>query len=757
MEALLNQLISEISNKQNISVDQALLVFKKCLVSVAKHLGLKYSDIFKIAMTELFLMSCLRSSCDKLTLDNCKKSCHCVEYYDERGVFRCVSRKIPNAQQINEDPDKYVVDNLQKTSELRELVHLASYLYHNYDGGGLTDNAFDALEYHLKKREKSVARQREKIGAPPVEKIRTQLPYSMPSLSKLKPDMRELLTFIKDDDIVWSLKLDGVSGMIVYDNGKLTGIYTRGDGTIGGNVTYLEKLVKGIPHTVKYKSTFVVRGEFILSKENWTKYNTSFSTPRHFVSSRINSGYVVPGVEDIDFVAYKLLKKGNETIESQQAGFDILKDIGFNVVEHGTLSKVTVFELINLYKTKREGAVYNIDGLVLAKEGEYKSITEKTPPISPTDTVAFKMTLEEQTRKTKVTGIEWNISKHGRYIPVALYEPVYIDGVRLKRATAHNARYVRDSHLGKGTEIVIVRSGDVIPYIKDVKIDERIDMIEPPKTYKWHWEGKDIVLDDIENNRDVQIQRILYFYEILGVPRIGEKTAEKFWESGMKTPESVSASTVQNFKKIKGFGEKTANSVYNNIHKTLEKVPIDRYYLASAKFSKGFGRETIKEAFRAVPNLFEMSESEIKKALKYVKGFGVKRIAQLSENIPKFREYVFSFAKDDVMKSISYHKARRQEMLSKGLNKNVQNKIFVFTGFMGNVDYDLEDYVYDNGGKFSKVVNSDVEAVVVGNLIDVTKKMREAQTLGIPILSLNEFLEKYKIILEKYNEKKSKN
>ena len=112
------------------------------------------------------------------------------------------------------------------------------------------------------------------------------------------------------------------------------------------------------------------------------------------------------------------------------------------------------------------------------------------------------MTLEEQLRKTRAINVDWNITRYGRYFPVAIFESVYIDGVRIHRASAHNAAHVLDWRLGKGTEMVVTRSGDVIPTIKDVTVNEKIQPILPGDKYKWFWSdsGKDILLDDIENN-----------------------------------------------------------------------------------------------------------------------------------------------------------------------------------------------------------------------------------------------------------------
>jgi NAD-dependent DNA ligase len=129
-------------------------------------------------------------------------------------------------------------------------------------------------------------------------------------------------------------------------------------------------------------------------------------------------------------------------------------------------------------------------------------------------TVAFKMMLEEQIRETKVINIEWRISRRGIYVPVAIYNSVYIDGTRLHRASAFNANHIKKWSMGNGTNIKIIRSGDVIPFIKDenVIVDNTITPIYPFNKYNWKWNNINIVLEDIDNNPIVQIKRIFILF-----------------------------------------------------------------------------------------------------------------------------------------------------------------------------------------------------------------------------------------------------
>lgn len=733
--------IKDVAKKRGVDVAEATRLIDRCIKLVGNRLKIPYAEVYKVVYDPAYLEKCLKGKCSDYDLEKCKESCDCLVFEN-----KCYPKKFEDAERMNDDPDRYVIG--MSTDKLTDLVKLASYLYYNFDGGGITDNTFDALEYHLNKRLKAKGRRYEKIGAPPIDKIRTKLPYGMPSLEKAKPGSRLLYEFLsKPHPKVWSIKLDGVSGQIVYRNGSPSKLYTRGDGTIGGDVTYLKDFITLPTITESPYKNIVVRGEFILTKAIWKKYDGSYSNARSFVSAKINSGVVTQGLQDIQFVAYEIMSYGDDRkVDKPSNNFITLSTIGFNVVDHGILAQDLVYHVMTLYKEKRASAEYYIDGLVLGLD---------LP--APAYTIAFKMRLEEQIRRSKVLNIEWNISRYGRLIPVVIYESVYVDGVRLHRASGHNARRVQDWSLGKGSQIKVARSGDVIPTIIDVEVDENIEPIYPPtiKPYGgWHWSGADIILDDIDGNRGVQIKRLEYFFSTIGVPKLGEKTLEKLWDAGFKTVRSITRAGPSDFIKIKGIGKKSAESHYHNIHTTLKNTRVDRFIPASSTLELGIGRKLIKQIMRYHPTLLEEDEDAIKKALtkKAIPGIGKKRIDNVAKNIPKFRDFLFDLSESDIKKAIEKDKERQKLAKEGGYNPKIKGKSFVLTGFFGRVDYELEDYIYDNFGSFSNTVTSSISAVISANLMESSNKMIEAQKLGVPVLSIEEFVKGYNIPYSKVTE-----
>lgn len=766
-EALDEKYVNYIALNRGIKMKEATVLIDHCIKQLSAKSNIDYNIIYKVIFSEEGLeymnskfdiveKTKKVTNCNALSMKECIASNSCF-YLEPYG---CLSREFPDVELINENPDAYIKNNLGKIEDLKRFVAIAEYLYHNYDSA-LTDNAYQGLLWYLEKKEKIKNRALEKIGAPVIDRLRANLEYPLPSLDKVKPGESKLNNYLKHfnngKQCQWSLKLDGVSSMLTYKKGKLVNINTRGDGTVGGDVSYLKDYIK-FPHVSHEHDLLVVRGEFILSKEVWEKkYKGTFSNARAFVSGKINSGFIVSALNDIEFIAYEIMVMNNDKlVPSSSQALKMLTALGFHVVDAGVFPlQPTIFEIMELYKRKRANSPYDIDGLVL-------KIDEKRPPVpkigsgisyNPNYAVAFKMQLEEQKRKTKVLTIEWNISRFAKYIPVVIYEAVYINGSRFVRATGHNAKHIADWNMGTGTNIVIIRSGDIIPQVKDVVVDQHTIPIFPGDKYGWHWEGHNIVLDEIETNREVKIKRIIHFYETLGVPKLGPKTIEKFYDAGYETAESIAKASVNDLMKVKGVGKVSAEGFYNNIRSTMQTVSVDRYVESSSSFQSGIGRVLLKTLFKEFPYIMDYNEEQIRDAFKKKKiaGFGAGRINNVAVTIPKLRAYLDSFAKDDIKKALDNHIKKLEAYKKNGYNSKIDGKTFVLTQMPFDTDYELEDYIYDNNGTFVTTVTSSVEAVICGNMGSYSKKMERAYDLKVQVLFLEEFNDRYNVHLKRFD------
>lgn len=632
-----------------------------------------------------------------------------------------IFRKLPQEHiaLLNSDPDIYCYN--AATEVLEDSYDILSFLYSNSDGAGVTDHVFDTIEYYIRKRYKAMARKFDKVGAEPINKQSIALPFQMGSLEKIKPDYKEFFPYLSGSEKIFaSEKLDGVSALW-YKN-KL---YTRGNGVIGNDISELAPYIKGLIVAAE-----PIRGELVIKKAAFTKWSNLYTNPRNLVSGKINSKSLsekdIETLKDIEFLAYELINSSM----SPQDQYDHLQSFGFSTPDHFLLTTPTSFSVVNLYQTRRSNSEYPIDGLVLQYAKRNSSDTK----------IAFKMLLEEQIRSTTINNIEWRISKYGRYVPVALYDTVYIEGNRYHKALAFNADWVRSRSLGVGTKIRISRSGDVIPQIIHVDIDPTIRPILPSQKYAWKWQGKDIVLEDVENNKEVKIGRLVHFFETLGVPRLREATLTKFYESGMDNLSKIVNSSIADFAKIKGVGPKLSKTFYESIHSTFQTIRIDRLMIASGLF-KGLGNKLLRVLYRSLPKIAKgkITVEEVQK----VEGFGGKRAETVIESSLHFQELIKSLGRDEIMQGYDHDQLRRAKYRKDHFYPIFAGKNIIFTGFLGNIDLDIEDFIWDHDAQVGSKVTSDTLCVICYSLSSVSQKMKDASEKNIPVYTLDEFRAKY--------------
>ena len=437
-------------------------------------------------------------------------------------------------EQILKRLEEYPGKNLKKidTTKLVKILEAASDYYYN-NKQILSDETYDFLERELKTRDPENL-YFQKIGAPVRDDIvKAELPFWMGSLDKIYPDTRDYEIWFEKHSPPYFIteKLDGFSGLLEYDSEGDIKIYTRGDGKVGQDISFLKDYLK-IPKKIKNK---VIRGEFIMKKSVFSKkYAKKYPKARSVVGSIVNAKKPEPEIiNDIEFLAYEIVEEDGQKWSNQ---FKNLKKFGFSTPDIVIFKKITEKDLLEIYREWEKQSDYSIDGLVISEDREYERYTSGNPKYS----VAFKVNSEG--KKTTVIEVLWAVSKHGVLKPRVKFEPIILDGDVVNYATAFNAKFVEESDLGPGSIISIAKGGGVIPDI--VRIVKRTKAQFPDLKYHWNETHVDIILENLKNSDDYKKKRILHFFQTLKVPNINIGILGRLYEKKIDTPYKICTVTI---------------------------------------------------------------------------------------------------------------------------------------------------------------------------------------------------------------------
>lgn len=526
----------------------------------------------------------------------------------------------------------------------------------------------------------------------------------------------------KSDEYIIEDKLDGVSCLMVMTNGKIK-LYTRGDGEVGADISYLAQYFSTIPKNLGV--TLNVRGELIMKQNVFEKkYSKEYANPRNMVAGRIGGKTVRKGLDDIDFVVYEIV--GNGTMDKPSDQLDYLDSLGFTTVRRELIKDITIDTLMETLIRFKSTSQYEIDGIIVQPNLPYERNTYGNPEYA----FAFKMRLEGNLVEADVVGVDWNVSKWGRLKPRVEIKPVKLGGVTITWATGFNAKFIHDNSIGPGSVIEITRSGDVIPYIvKVVKKANEPDMPEIP--YKWNETGVDIYTEEFGDEMCVKL--IANFFAKLGIKHVGEKNVSKIYEAGYDTLLKIISASKEDFMEIPGFGSRLAERTHDNIHQGMRDLSLPTVLGASGVFGFGLGRKKITTLMDDIPNILEiykkMTKKELLNRVLRVEGFSDKTAQKIVENVEWADKFIAA------LKNFATFK----ETLTIG--DNMKDMKIVFTGFR---DKKLEEEVVARGGKITTSVSKNTTVLVVSSKAGKPSgKMKKALDLGVEVLDKQEFIDKY--------------
>jgi NAD-dependent DNA ligase len=608
--------------------------------------------------------------------------------------------------------------NSKNPDEIAEFLEKASIAYYNTSTPIITDDIYDILiEKLIKLAPKHPILS--KIGA--VEYgDKVDLPYWMGSLTKIRDASKSLDKWKKiyTGQSILSDKLDGNSGLFVCNNNKYY-LYTRGDGLQGQNISNLIQLIPSFPKNLK--SNIAVRGELIISKDNWNTLHSQhpeYSNPRNLVAGILHSKTPDPNiVKYVDFVAYELLNPKVKPSDS----IKIIRDNGFITVYSLVKNNdsITSESLSQLLIQRRQNSPYEIDGVVVYNDDIFRTIKGKNPKYA----FAFKSILTHEEAEVIVTNVEWNVSKDGYIKPTVLFNPVVISGVTIQKATGFNASFIENNIIGVGARIIIIRSGDVIPHIiRIITPASKPDFPDIP--YKWNDTHIDIVTST--ENLQQSLSVLEHFVKTLDIKFVATGVLKKFIDAGFNTIPKLMNITSDDIIKIDGFKKTSADKIAKSILTTRNNIDCIKLMTASNIFGRGLGVKKIQLIISKYPDILNRNLPTITDIMT-VNGIGKTTAEAFLQNIPDFYKLI-----DEI--HIPCHTESKKK--SDSSNKFKDMKI-VFSGFR---DKELEQLITSNGGEVTNSISKNTSILIVKDIAEKSTKIDKARQLNIRIITKEQFL-----------------
>lgn len=614
--------------------------------------------------------------------------------------------------------------------DILDLLKKAKLAYYDTDKPIMSDVEFDLLEQYA--IDNFDYKPEHHVGSEP-SRNKVELPVPMGSLHQVRADgscEKWIGTF--NTPIVVTPKLDGNSLLLHYTRGKLVAAYRRGDATEGQEITHLVTYLNNVLTTINDKRELFIRGEALVVGK--FKYVNEYKNPRNFVAGMLNRKLPSKKLSNITFIPYTIelnLSKSNQ--------LSLLKQLGFKVVPYFVSDSDSITEDFLLKKLSiwKEKLPFEIDGIVLDIDSASlrKKLGFETNSYNPKYARKFKVNLNFF--EAKVVDVVPDVSKTGKIKPRVEIEPVDYNGVTITYLTAHNYKYVLDNKIGKGSTIVATRSGDVIPYIQEVKTPAKKAAIitKCPACSSdliWNQTDTDLVCPNKKCDRQLH-KNTTFFFKAIGVKNFSAGLIAKLrnYREEWGTVERILYLNEKDLLKVEGIKEKTASKIVKEIREALANI-YEPYLMHGLGF---FGNANSSLGTRKLEAIWLACEGDIDYST-----WGEKDIIEDIMSIEGFKETSARIFAKGIKKYLQWRK-KHQKILhfvpyteGEAAGK-FAGKSFVFSGFRCN---DFEKYLVENGATISDSLTSGTTALFfkVGKH-GYTGKYQKAKKLGVRIIEVN--------------------
>jgi NAD-dependent DNA ligase len=347
------------------------------------------------------------------------------------------------------------------------------------------------------------------------------------------------------------------------------------------------------------------------------------------------------------------------------------------------------------------------------------------------------MVLCDQIAEAKVVDVIWTPSKDGYLKPRVRIEPIQLGGVRIEYATGFNASFIQQHKIGVGAVIEIIRSGDVIPYIRKIIVPAAAPkMPDDGISYKWNDSHIDILLENLEDDMTVREKNITGFFRGIGVEGLSSGNIKRIMEAGYNSVPEILKMEIPDFLEVQGFKEKTATKLYDGIREKIEAAPLTSIMSASNMFGRGFSEKKIELIMDSYPTVLLSKESDSQKIAKIsaIKGMAVKSAQAFIDRIPEFINFI---KESGLVKKLAVSLKPKKDV---DPGHPLFGKSIVMTGFR---DAELQNELKEIGAKIGSSVSSKTFVVLVKDKDEDTGKSAEARKLGVQLMTPEEFRNKY--------------
>jgi DNA ligase (NAD+) len=639
------------------------------------------------------------------------------------------------------------LDKVQRIKELTSILQKASYAYYGLDRPLMTDKEYDDFYDELSTLEKETNCV---LAGSPTIKVQgylldgfTKVKHTKPMLSANKTkDTKEIEKFVTNNRFYGSYKLDGLTVVVRYKNGEFTQGITRGTGIEGEDVTEQCRFIKNLPMTIPYKSNLELRGECVISWDEFKRINrnldTPYSHPRNLASGTLrNLDLNIIKDRNLSFVVFECVTDMKEDSKSETL-IDV-HNMGFEIVPITKLNS-TVDQVSNALQP--EFYQYPTDGIIF--ELDSRKLSESLGSTSHHECCRMALKWEDELYETTLKDIEWNTSKTGLINPVAVFEPVDLDGAITTRATLHNVSYIEDLQLGIGDTIQVYRANMVIP-----KVHSNLTRSNAWKLPdKCPCCGGDVEIHNENGSKTLHCTNLDCKAKLLGklvhfvsknainIDGLSEQTLQKFIDLGwLNTFRDIYylSDHKEEMCKLDGFGKKSIDKLLESIEKS-RNTTLDRfiYGLCIPLIGRTASKVIAKEFNNQAEEFYDIwcHSYDFTKLDDFGDAMNNSMKAFIRDNYRWIAEFIgeFNFRESDTNGNVK---------------QVLEGKTFVITGSLKAYKNreELVSVIERNGGKVSGSVSAKTSYLINNDVASTSGKNKKAHDLEIPIISEGEFIQ----------------